>query len=297
MFRQTVKTSLKYSFWNCVDNLFTLFVVNLIWFAIHFIPIYLYSLQPIVGEFKTDLPDLFDLFGLLHFVSKVESNDSLNLLVLSLGAERVDLIREGHKMLLFAVFFLFSPFSLSVWALNASIGKKQLPRIRDFFIESYKQGFRSILFLLIGLLLVISSYINIRFYQNLFSHTKFVSYIFGLGILTLELLFFSGFLQIIPMLMNKEKKTILALKRAYWLLIRLLPSTIMLLFSYLAILLLVKWHLVPGLDFILMLFFYPAFWGQFMNEHYLTSTEIFGFKRQTEERRSFKDFLFPWKNL
>lgn len=204
-------------------------------------------------------------------------------------------VRDFHQFAIFGSFLFFSPFSLAIWRLNAVISRSKSPSIGYFFIESFRQIPKSVMFIILVSLLLGFCSINISFYQNAFATLPIMAYLITFSILFLELFTFMCFLQAMPIMINENKKIIPSLKRSYLFIIHCFPSTCLLFLFFWIILSVIYYELfsIPGLT--LMFFIYPAFWGQFMNENYLTSAEYFGLSRITEEKRSIKKWFFPKK--
>ena len=288
---KNLRRSLKYSFWNSVDNFWPLLGVNFLWVLVHVIPVYL--LVSFTSE-RTLSEENLGFFRGADFFSFISNYLLASFpFILQFEAEMTEFTKNFHQLTFWGVLFFSSPFSLAVWKLNADLGNRRALNIKKFFTEAYRQIPRSALFIVLGSLFILFCFININFYQKVFNGLPLLVHLFVFSILFLELFFFMCFLQAMPVLMNEDKKMIACFKRSYLFLIHFLPSASVLFLSFWGVLLLTYWQLVPSLSFVLVFFLYPAFWGQFMNEHYLTSAEAFGLARPVEEKRSFKKWLFP----
>ena len=291
-----LKRSFRYSFWNFFDNIFTFLAINWLWFIIHLCLYHLvrfsvdnHSVQA-MGEFSwADNFFWFPYFSNeLSFFSFFFSDYFQPGL---LNQTSVLLIKNLHDVMLFCIVCFFSPFSLSVWKLNTKISNKRANRLADFFTESYHQIFNSVKYLVIGGSLISFCYINIIFYQRVFANFAIITYAFIIIMLVLELLLLSCFMWSIPIMLNENKKILPAIKRSYLFFIKFLPSTSWLFLLFFSFMLGLQLKLFPNWLIIALLFFYPTFGGQFLNELYLTLAEHLGLTRVMEEKRGVSDFF------
>lgn len=278
-----LKRSFRYSFWNFFDSSLVFLTINLLWFVIHFFLFELihFFINP-VAEFT------FSSFGFFFFPNETSLFSSLffdyyfnNGL---LKEADILLIKRIHEVMLLAIIYFFSPFSLSIWKLNGKASHKKPITIKSFFVESYRQAFRSTKLLAISSFLIIFCYINIIFYQSVFASFPVITYAFIAAMLFLELLMLICFVGSTFIIINEDKKIVPAIKRSYLFFVKFLPSTSLPFLIFFSVLVGMQlgwfssWIIVAGL------FCYPSFFGQFLNEHYLTSAEHFGLVRTIKEK-------------
>jgi hypothetical protein len=275
--------TLKYAFWNIFDNLFITAIINFFWFLIHFVVIIIVAID---NETTIRIAEFFNT--IFFYLNNEAGKQFVNL---NINGHAIPLLKIIHKIILFAVFVQFSPFTIAVNCLNQSFSNREHAGFIDYLNYLKKYFLKGSFLLIINLLIVIIAFYNIAFYQDRFFNIKILYYIFTIGTLFVLTLYLVATIHFIPLLINENKSLIQTFKRAYYLTIaNLLPTFGVSLIFLILIFISLNPYLMP-----LLMFVYPVAFGQFVYEHYISTTEKYGNKRNFEENRSFSHFLFPWK--
>ncbi|HMA99424.1 MAG TPA: hypothetical protein VKS21_00420, partial [Spirochaetota bacterium] len=141
-------------------------------------------------------------------------------------------------------------------------------------------------------------FFNIWFYQNkVFSYQSLPYYLATLLTIMILIIFFFIAVNALPVMISEKLKLKELYKKSYKITIFNFIPTLFLVFVTVTFLFFSKMPVkfLSMLSVIPFIFFFPVWLGQYLYESYICVLEKFGHRRQYIEKRTPKDFLFPWR--